>query len=161
MPLDLTVNIGSGDGLVPSSHYLSQCWPRSMSSLGFNEFMTWIQQILPNQFFIIWPALFKELFYALSWKTTYWSDCVGSDSVATLYGYHFHIPQWSIQNRNTHIAVLNGPLWDMEQVLVCLYWICLTMTRPSRHISRPGTGACKSGWLWTMTGHMCWWNLTF
>ena len=28
----LSVNIGSGDGLVPStSHYLSQCWPSSLS----------------------------------------------------------------------------------------------------------------------------------
>ena len=28
----------------------------------------------------------------------------------------FHIPQCSIQNRNVHIFVLNGALWDMEQV---------------------------------------------
>ena len=28
----------------------------------------------------------------------------------------FHIPQCSIQNRNVHISVLNGVLWDMEQV---------------------------------------------
>ena len=28
----------------------------------------------------------------------------------------FHIPQCSIQNRNMHISVLNGALWDMEQV---------------------------------------------
>ena len=28
----------------------------------------------------------------------------------------FHIPQCSIQNRNVHIAVLNGALWDLEQV---------------------------------------------
>ena len=28
----------------------------------------------------------------------------------------FHIPQYSIQNRNVHISVLNGALWDMEQV---------------------------------------------
>ena len=27
-----------------------------------------------------------------------------------------HIPQCSIQNRNVHISVLNGALWDMEQV---------------------------------------------
>ena len=26
-----------------------------------------------------------------------------------------HIPQCSIQNRNVHISVLNGALWDMEQ----------------------------------------------
>ena len=30
--------------------------------------------------------------------------------------YLFHIPQCSIQNRNVHISVLNGALWDMEQV---------------------------------------------
>ena len=28
----------------------------------------------------------------------------------------FHIPQCSIHNRNVHISVLNGALWDMEQV---------------------------------------------
>ena len=28
----------------------------------------------------------------------------------------FHIPQCSIQNRDVHISVLNGALWDMEQV---------------------------------------------
>ena len=28
----------------------------------------------------------------------------------------FHIPQCTIQNRNVHISVLNGALWDMEQV---------------------------------------------
>ena len=33
----------------------------------------------------------------------------------------YHIPQCSIQNRNVHISVLNGALWDMEQVR---YVIC-------------------------------------
>ena len=28
----------------------------------------------------------------------------------------FHIAQCSIQSRNVHISVLNGALWDMEQV---------------------------------------------
>ena len=28
----------------------------------------------------------------------------------------FHIPQCTIENRNVHISVLNGALWDMEQV---------------------------------------------
>ena len=28
----------------------------------------------------------------------------------------FHILQCSIRNRNVHISVLNGALWDMEQV---------------------------------------------
>ena len=28
----------------------------------------------------------------------------------------FHIPKCSIQNRDVHISVLNGALWDMEQV---------------------------------------------
>ena len=28
----------------------------------------------------------------------------------------FHIPYCSIQNKNVHISVLNGALWDMEQV---------------------------------------------
>ena len=28
----------------------------------------------------------------------------------------FHITQCTIQNRNVHISVLNGALWDMEPV---------------------------------------------
>ena len=28
----------------------------------------------------------------------------------------FHIPQYSIQNRNVHISFLNRALWDMEQL---------------------------------------------
>ena len=28
----------------------------------------------------------------------------------------FQIPKSSIQNRNEHISVLNGALWDMEEV---------------------------------------------
>ena len=28
----------------------------------------------------------------------------------------FHIPQCSILNRNVHISVLNGALWDMEHM---------------------------------------------
>ena len=28
----------------------------------------------------------------------------------------FHIPQCSIQNRNVHISVLTGALWNVEQV---------------------------------------------
>ena len=27
-----------------------------------------------------------------------------------------HIPQYTIQNRNVHISVLNGVLWDVGQV---------------------------------------------
>ena len=27
-----------------------------------------------------------------------------------------HIPQYTIQDRNVHISVLNGVLWDMEHV---------------------------------------------
>ena len=27
-----------------------------------------------------------------------------------------HIPQYTIQNRNVHISLRNGVLWDMEQV---------------------------------------------
>ena len=33
----------------------------------------------------------------------------------------FHIPQYPIQNINVYISVLNGALWDMEQVHC---WIC-------------------------------------
>ena len=27
-----------------------------------------------------------------------------------------HIPQWTFQNMNVHISVLNGVLWDVGQV---------------------------------------------
>ena len=32
-----------------------------------------------------------------------------------------HIPQYTIQNRNVHISVLNGVLWDMGQVHYEIY----------------------------------------
>ena len=44
----------------------------------------------------------------------------------------FHIPQCSIQNRNVHISVLNGALWDMEQVHsgICeLVWFITFISR--------------------------------
>ena len=44
-----------------------------------------------------------------------------------------HIPQYTIQNRNVHISVLNGVLWDMKQVHcgVCeiAYWMIITMIK--------------------------------
>ena len=33
----------------------------------------------------------------------------------------FYIPRCTIQNRNVHISVLNGVLWDMEQVHYGIY----------------------------------------
>ena len=45
-----------------------------------------------------------------------------------------HIPQCTIQNRNVHISVLDGAVWDMEQVRcgICefglLPWIIFTWT---------------------------------
>ena len=33
----------------------------------------------------------------------------------------FHNPQCFIQNRNVHMSVLNGALWDMEQVHSGIY----------------------------------------
>ena len=43
------VNTGSGNGLVPSgnnsSHYLSQCWPRSMSSYGITR-SEWVNKAM-------------------------------------------------------------------------------------------------------------------
>ena len=45
----------------------------------------------------------------------------------------FHIPQCSIQNRNVHISVLNGALWDMEQVHsgICEIGLLLVIVRLS------------------------------
>ena len=36
-----------------------------------------------------------------------------------------HIPQCTIQNRNVHISVVNGVLWDMEQVHCGIYEVGL------------------------------------
>ena len=36
-----------------------------------------------------------------------------------------HIPQCTIQNRNVHIPVVNGALWDMGQVHCGIYEIGL------------------------------------
>ena len=41
----------------------------------------------------------------------------------------FHIPQFSIQNRNVHISVLNGVLWDMEQVHSGIWEISLLVDK--------------------------------
>ena len=37
----------------------------------------------------------------------------------------FHIPQCNIQNCNVHLSVLNGELWDMEQMHCGICEICL------------------------------------
>ena len=51
----------------------------------------------------------------------------------------FHISQCSIQNRNVHISVLNGALWDMEQV---------------------HSGICELGQHWSITTQVhCGWIL--
>ena len=59
----------------------------------------------------------------------------------------FHIPQCSIQNRNVHISVLNGALWDMEQVHchnapfrteMCTFLLCIVGY---------GTGAFWNLWI--------------
>ena len=36
-----------------------------------------------------------------------------------------HVPPYTIQNRNVHISVLNGVLWDMEQEHSGIYEIGL------------------------------------
>ena len=56
----------------------------------------------------------------------------------------FHIPQCSIQNRNVHISVLNGALWDMEQLHsgICeLGQICKYRTKVGSYFERT-TGVC-------------------
>ena len=51
----------------------------------------------------------------------------------------FHIPQCSIQNKNVHISVLSGGMWDMEQVHSGIYELgqivklhCLLSLRANR-----------------------------
>ena len=49
------------------------------------------------------------------WK--YMKHCTCNRPISINPRMHlFHIPQSSIQNRNVHISVLHGALWDMEQV---------------------------------------------
>ena len=43
-----------------------------------------------------------------------------------------HIPQHTIQNRNVHISVLNGVLWDMGQLHCGICEICLWGSLPTR-----------------------------
>ena len=52
----------------------------------------------------------------------------------------FNIPQCSIQNRNVqqkcaHISVLNGALWDMEQVHPGIYEINLLAVKVAQTVS--------------------------
>ena len=62
----------------------------------------------------------------------YWNlvDSVGDRAYSQLIGltnptiHLSHIPQYTFQNRNVHIYVLNGALLDMGQVLsgICEFW---------------------------------------
>ena len=49
--------------------------------------------------------------------------------------YQAHIPQYTIQNRNEHISVLNAVLWNMKQVHcgICEFGLSdnTSTTRPS------------------------------
>ena len=48
----------------------------------------------------------------------------------------FHTPQCSIQNRNVHISVLSGALWDMEQVHSGICEIALVCSKLSSNVVR-------------------------
>ena len=57
----------------------------------------------------------------------------------------FHIPQCSIQNRNVHISVLDGALWDIEQVYsgICeigllLYGMYCEFKKKKKKKKKPG-----------------------
>ena len=49
--------------------------------------------------------------------------------------HQLHIPQCSIQNRNVNISILNGTLWDTEQVH---YGICEIGLLPQCQWNKPG-----------------------
>ena len=67
-----------------------------------NTIMTWIGHVA------WWPL--PELLTWYPIKSLQWT----SPTTPTMH--LFHIPQCTIQNRNVHISVLYGALWDMEQV---------------------------------------------
>ena len=54
----------------------------------------------------------------------WWPLCIGLSALITDEQVNFisptmhrsHIPQYIIQNRNEHISVLNGALWENEEV---------------------------------------------
>ena len=48
--------------------------------------------------------------------------------------YSFHIPQCTIQNGDVHISVLNGALWDMEEVHCAIYEIGLLVVNRYYHV---------------------------
>ena len=68
-----------------------------------------------------------------------------------------HIPQCTSQNRNVHISVLNGVLWDMGQVQCGICEIVL-LSRVPAFKNTSGCrlpGECWHGTCWTNTVRAC------
>ena len=81
-----------------TSHYLSQCWPSSMSPYGVTR-----------------PQWVNTCFLCLTLSTQKVHNTL-IDQSHKPHNAPVHIPQYTIQNRNVHISVLNDVLWDMGQV---------------------------------------------
>ena len=72
-------------------------------------------------------------------------------NVANYRMHLFHIPQSFIQNRNVHLSVLNGALWEMEWVHS---WIC-----ELGQLESVPNGFTKKGN--ALTGDVCWFVAMF
>ena len=61
-----------------------------------------------------------------------------------------HIPQCTFQNRNVHISVLNGVLWDMEQVHCRVCEICVLLCLKFKMLIHGGKNGNKIQCLFNM-----------
>ena len=77
------------------------------------------------------------------------------DQIQNSHKQWSHIPQCSIQNRNVHISVLNGALWDMNRCIVRLsYWLldCCLIPDEAERKFRLIASSLPNTWL----NHMNW-----
>ena len=71
--------------------------------------------------------------------------------------HRFHIAQYPIQNRNVHISVLNGALWDTEQMCCAIFEIGL-LTTPRLELFYGGQLHCPGMLLVSIfTSNKTWW----
>ena len=126
-----------------TSHYLSQCWPRSMSPYDVtrqqrvNCVTSWCASTPYN---MLWGDVCRECMHinksqkrckSSTYSIAHHCGRRRSPPPPPHHPHHHHcnwpssqIPEFtcsishkcSIQNRNVHISVLNGTLWDMERI---------------------------------------------
>ena len=89
--------------------------------LFFFNFLFWVSNFFLSSVGIIY-ILFKNIILGIFFIID-----------TNLFMHSFHIPQCTIQNRNVHISVLNGALWDMGPVHYEIYEEGLLISKTNFH----------------------------